>query len=170
MSDVSHRPIRPSDLDRIQLDRLNRDYEPVLNLCRLLLESSTLNLQTGRVAQFAFVFDMNRLFEEFVAEFLRRHKSRIRLGDSHLAKVEYQRRLGRLFGEFNMDADLVLTDDAGRSLHHPDHRLPPAVDVSRQAMLRRHRPPLSDLQCGSAHLLSGRNKTSRQAIRPSQHL
>jgi 5-methylcytosine-specific restriction enzyme subunit McrC len=116
MSDVSHRPIRPSDLDPIQLDRLNRDYEPVLDLCRLLLESSTLNLRTGRVAQFAFVFDMNRLFEEFVAEFLRRHKSRIRLGDSRLAKVEYQHRLGRLFGEFNMDADLVLTDAAGRSL------------------------------------------------------
>jgi len=110
MSDVSHHSIRPSDLDRIQLDRLNRDYEPVLDLCRLLLESSTLNLQTGRVAQFAFVFDMNRLFEEFVAEFLRRHKSRIWLGDGRLAKVEYQRRLGRLFGEFSMDADLVLTE------------------------------------------------------------
>ena len=47
---------------------------------------------------------------------MRRHKSRIRLGGGRLAKVEYQRRLGRLFGEFNMDADLVLTDDAGRSL------------------------------------------------------
>lgn len=79
MSDVAYSPIRPSDLDRIQLDRLNRGYESVLDLCRLLLESSTLNLQTGRVAQFAFVFDMNRLFEEFVAEFLRRHKSRMKV-------------------------------------------------------------------------------------------
>ena len=58
---------------------------------------------------------MNRPFEEFVTEFLRRHKSRIRLGEGRLVKVAYQRRLGRLFGEFNMDADLVLTDDAGRS-------------------------------------------------------
>jgi 5-methylcytosine-specific restriction enzyme subunit McrC len=116
LSDVTHGPIRLSDLDRIQLDRLDRDYEPVLELCRLLLESSTLNLRAGRIAQFAFVFDMNRLFEEFVAEFLRRHKSRIRLGDGRrLVKVGYQRRLGRLFGEFNMDADLVLIDDAGRS-------------------------------------------------------
>jgi 5-methylcytosine-specific restriction enzyme subunit McrC len=116
LSDVKTVPIRPSDLDRIQLDRLNRDYEPLLDLCRLLLESSTLNVRTGRIAQFAFVFDMNRLFEEFVAEFLRRHKGRIRLGGSRLARVAYQRRLGRLFGEFNMDADLVLTDEAGRSL------------------------------------------------------
>jgi 5-methylcytosine-specific restriction enzyme subunit McrC len=116
LSDVPHQPIRTSDLDRIQLDRLNRDYEPMLELCRLLLESSTLNLQTGRIAQFAFVFDMNRLFEEFVVGFLQQHKSRIQLGDGRrLAKVQYQRRLGRLFDEFNMDADLVLTDDVGRS-------------------------------------------------------
>ena len=115
LSDATYRPVRMSDLERIQLNRLNRDYEPILELCRLLLESSTLNLRTGRIAQFAFVFDMNRLFEEFVAEFLRRHKNQIRLGDGHLVKVAYQRRLGRLFGEFNMDADLVLTDDAGRS-------------------------------------------------------
>lgn len=115
LPDVPHRPIRKSDLDRIQLDRLDRDYESVLELCRLLLESSTLNLRTGHIAQFAFVFDMNRLFEEFVAEFLRQHRSKIRLGGGRLVKIEYQRRLGRLFGEFNMDADLVLTDDKGSS-------------------------------------------------------
>jgi hypothetical protein len=33
---------------------------------------------------------MNRLFEEFVTEFLRRHKSRIRLGDGRrFAKLPY---------------------------------------------------------------------------------
>ena len=95
LSDVNHQPIRPNELDRIQLDRLNRDYEPILGLCRLLLESSTLNLRIGRIAQFAFVFDMNRLFEEFVVGFLQRHKSRIQLGDGRrLTKVRYQRRLG----------------------------------------------------------------------------
>ena len=116
LSDVTNRPVRALDLDGIQLDLLNRDYEPMLELCRLLLESSTLNLRTGRIAQFAFVFDMNRLFEEFVEGFLRRHKRLIRLGEGRrLARVQYQRRLGRLFGEFNMDADLVLNDDASRS-------------------------------------------------------
>jgi 5-methylcytosine-specific restriction enzyme subunit McrC len=117
LSDVTSAPVRPSDLDRIQLDRLDRDYEPVLELCRLLIGNSTLNLRTGRISRFAFVFDMNRLFEEFVVEFLRRHKSQIQLDEGRgLAKVEYQRRIGRLFGEFNMDADLVLTDVTGRSL------------------------------------------------------
>ena len=32
LSDVTHRPIRASDLDRIYLDRLHRGSEPILNL------------------------------------------------------------------------------------------------------------------------------------------
>ncbi len=117
LADVSHRVVRPQDLKRIHLDRLNRHYEPMLGLCKLLLESSTLDLKTGRITQLAFVFDMNRLFEEFVAEFVKRHSKRIRLGrDRRLTEVRYQQRLGRLFDEFNMNADLVLTDDAEQSL------------------------------------------------------
>lgn len=71
----------------------------------------------GRITQLAFVFDMNRLFEEFVTEFLKRHVGEIKLGGGRRVKeVRYQHRLGRLFEEFNMDADIVLTDDAGDSL------------------------------------------------------
>ncbi len=116
LTDVNPGIIRPDDLDRINLDRLNRHYEPILGLCRLLLDNRTLDLRAGRITQLAFVFDMNKLFEEFVAEFLKRHVGKIKLGEHRrLVKVSYQHRLGRLFGEFNMDADLVLTDDAGDS-------------------------------------------------------
>lgn len=117
LSDVAHRPIRASDLDRIHLDRLDRGYEPILSLCRLLLEHSTLDLRAGRITQLAFVFDMNRLFEEFVAEFLRRHIGRIKVRDQRrLVDVKYQHNLGKLFGKFNMEADLILTDDTGAKL------------------------------------------------------
>ena len=76
-----------------------------------------LDLRAGRITQLAFVFDMNRLFEEFVAEFLRRHIGRIKVRDQRwLADVKYQHRLGRLFCEFNMEADLILTDDTGSRL------------------------------------------------------
>jgi 5-methylcytosine-specific restriction enzyme subunit McrC len=116
LTDVDLRTIRPSDLDQVHLDRLNRHYEPILRMCRLLLEGSTLDLRAGRITQLAFVFDMNTLFEEFVAEFLRRNKNRIRLGDErHLIEVISQRSLGRLFGEFNMRVALILTDNTKRS-------------------------------------------------------
>ncbi len=117
LSDVAYHPIRVVDLDRIHLDRLNRDYEPLLDLCRLLLQHSTLDLRAGRIVQLAFVFDMNRLFEEFVYEFLRRHRNRIQLKNGRqLVGVDYQYPLGRLFGEFNMYVDLMLTDDTGHRL------------------------------------------------------
>ena len=84
-------------------------------MCRLLVEGYAPGMETGEVEQLAFVFDMNTLFEEFVAEFLRRHRDRIELdGGRRLVKVGRQRILGKLFGEFDMKVDLVLEDDHGK--------------------------------------------------------
>jgi 5-methylcytosine-specific restriction enzyme subunit McrC len=109
------RTVRPKDLARIRLDRLDREYEPLLEMCRLLLEGYAPGLRTGGIEQLAFVFDMNALFEEFVAAFLRRHKDRIELSDGRrFANIEPQRALGKQFGEFNMKVDLILTDTEGQ--------------------------------------------------------
>lgn len=116
LADVTYTPVQLHDLDHIHLDRLDRHYDQILGLCRLLLESSTLDFGSGRITQLAFVFDMNRLFEEFVAEFLKRHTGKIDLGGGkRLSTVSYQYRLGKLFGEFEMKPDLVLTDGDGES-------------------------------------------------------
>jgi 5-methylcytosine-specific restriction enzyme subunit McrC len=113
LADVESRAITSADLRGVHLNRLNRHYEPILEMCRLLLEGSTLELRAGHVTQLAFVFDMNDLFEEFIAEFLKRNKHRIWLGNERrLAEVESQQSLGRIFGRFNMRVDLVLTDSS----------------------------------------------------------
>ncbi|PLS84121.1 MAG: hypothetical protein CYG60_19600 [Actinobacteria bacterium] len=114
LADVAQKVIRAEDVDQIHLDRLNRGYEPILDLCRLLLKNSTLDLRAGRIAQLAFVFDMNLLFEEFVAEFVDRHSDKIRLGANRLAWVKKQQPLGKLFEKFGMKVDLILKDDT----HH----------------------------------------------------
>ena len=131
LADVSDRIIRPEDLAKIRLDRLDREYEPLLEMCRLLLEGYAPGLRTGGIEQLAFVFDMNALFEEFVAAFLRRHKDRIELGGGkRLASTEPQRALGKLFGEFNMKVDLILTDtDGERFLADTKYKV---LDTSRQ--------------------------------------
>ena len=59
------------------LTRLHPDYRPLLTLARLFLDSGSLQLSGGDRESFAFVFDMNRLFESFVFAFLRRHRSSI---------------------------------------------------------------------------------------------
>jgi 5-methylcytosine-specific restriction enzyme subunit McrC len=53
------------------ITRLNRRYEPLLNLARLFLQTGTLEMSAGHLASFAFVFDMNQLFEAFIINLIR---------------------------------------------------------------------------------------------------
>jgi 5-methylcytosine-specific restriction enzyme subunit McrC len=103
-----------ADASPAQLTRLNQRFEPLLNLARLFLDGGTLQMTAGAVSTFAFVFDMNRLFETFIAEFIRRHRAEI--FDDQLADCELliQSRGGRLFlaqqnerGVFQLIPDLT---------------------------------------------------------------
>jgi 5-methylcytosine-specific restriction enzyme subunit McrC len=59
------------------LTRLNRRLEPLLNLARLFLEGGVMQMAAGDLTAFAFAFDMNRVFEAFVVNFVRRHRKAI---------------------------------------------------------------------------------------------
>lgn len=72
LEDVADVAVQPSDLDRIALTRLNAHYEPALRLAHLILENLTLVDQRGGTTASSFLLDMNRLFERFVTERLRR--------------------------------------------------------------------------------------------------
>jgi 5-methylcytosine-specific restriction enzyme subunit McrC len=63
-----------SDLEQVTFSRLNAAYRPVFDLACLFLAQESLQLQAGQIQTFAFLFDMNLLFERFVAGFLRRHR------------------------------------------------------------------------------------------------
>lgn len=117
LSDAADVEVRAADADRVHLDRLNRAYEPVLDWCRLVLSNTTPDLRTGATEHLAFLFDMDRLFEQFVVTFLRTHASRIVLPWGRpLDGVHPQRVLGRLFGGLPMTVDIVLRDAEGRAL------------------------------------------------------
>lgn len=62
-----------ADADPSQLTRLTERYRPLLNLARVFLEGGALQMTAGDLSTFAFVFDMNLLFENFIAGFIRRH-------------------------------------------------------------------------------------------------
>ena len=72
LEEVSDGPVRADDLDRLLFTRLNAHYEPALNLARLLLENLTLVDQSGNRTARSCLVDMNRLFENFVTQRLRR--------------------------------------------------------------------------------------------------
>ena len=66
-----------ADLNRVEFTRLNERFYPALQLARLLLEGQTVQLLAGGQRAFAFVFDMDRLFEQFVASLLHTHAQRV---------------------------------------------------------------------------------------------
>lgn len=56
---------------KIVYNRLTQHYEPIINLCELLLLNSSLNLgTTGHTVFSSFLIDMNVLFEKFVTGLL----------------------------------------------------------------------------------------------------
>ncbi len=59
------------------INRLNDRFEPLLNLSRLFLSRQSFELTAGDLQTFAFVFDMNHLFEMFIINFIRRHRTTI---------------------------------------------------------------------------------------------
>jgi len=74
--------ITTQDLDHVFFTRLNERFYPAFQLARLFIESMTQVMQSGQSPLKAFIFDMNVLFERFVAQFLKRHWHRI-AGKSH---------------------------------------------------------------------------------------
>ena len=71
-SDISLKKIVLDDFKRINLTRLNKTYEPILNLCKIFIGLSSLELSADKIKTFSFVFDMNVLFEEFIGEFIKK--------------------------------------------------------------------------------------------------
>jgi 5-methylcytosine-specific restriction enzyme subunit McrC len=69
--------VTADEADATQLTRINQRFGPLLNLARLFLEGGSLQLTAHDFTSFAFVFDMNQLFEAFIANFLRKHRDEI---------------------------------------------------------------------------------------------
>ncbi len=70
---VADAGIQEADFGRIAITRQNERFEDVLRFCRLLLAGRTPTVQGGGTKTFSLLFDMNKVFERFVAAFLRRY-------------------------------------------------------------------------------------------------
>ena len=62
---------RRGAVPEIAYNRLNRHYRPAVELARLIIESSSLELRHGEVTGAAFMIDMNAVFERFLRAALR---------------------------------------------------------------------------------------------------
>ena len=84
---VTLEPLRPQALPSRHYHRLNDDYRPIHELCRLFAECSSVSEHFGRVRFNGFLLDMNRLYEQFVQRAFenvsRRNKQRIAVQEWH---------------------------------------------------------------------------------------
>lgn len=61
----------PAKLPTIQYSRLTEHYRPAIQLAKLILRSTSIEIQHGRVAAASLLVDMNQAFEDFVVLALR---------------------------------------------------------------------------------------------------
>jgi 5-methylcytosine-specific restriction enzyme subunit McrC len=71
-NDISLQRVSVDDFKKVNLTRLNKVYEPVLNLAKIFISQSSIEMNADNISTFSFVFDMNALFEEYVGEMIRR--------------------------------------------------------------------------------------------------
>lgn len=67
-------------LEQIIFTRLNERFRPLFNLAKLFLEHQATETKVGNTNAFAYTFDMNKLFEKFIARFIQEHRGRILRG------------------------------------------------------------------------------------------
>jgi 5-methylcytosine-specific restriction enzyme subunit McrC len=98
----------PSDCVHRFYHRLNDDYAPMHGLCRFILEQAGPGIQAGDRTFIPFELNMPRLFEAFVAEWLRTNAPRgITVRCQHKAKLDAN-------FEIEIHIDLVLCDEASQ--------------------------------------------------------
>ncbi|KKN28882.1 hypothetical protein LCGC14_0849700 [marine sediment metagenome] len=109
LDDVSYKFITLQDFESLQFDRMNMNYKPFIDFCKLIIMQSTINFNTSNLHLFYFVFDMNRLFEAFLSEFIRKNISKLNINSEYkLQEVQIQHILGRLFNNFGLKCDLLI--------------------------------------------------------------
>ena len=105
-------------LNNIVFTRLNENYRPVFNLAKLFIEGNVVETSTGSAGAFAFVFDMNILFERFIARFIKENRDAIlpeylKNCNIYLQAVTNRRPLAKNSGEkkvFYLQPDIIFKE------------------------------------------------------------
>ena len=72
LDDVEDVFVHDELFDQITITRQNERFADVLRFCRLILQERSPTVQSGSERSFSLLFDMNRVFEDFVAAFLKK--------------------------------------------------------------------------------------------------
>ena len=108
LKDIDNKIFRNSKmLNNLNFNRQNKEYKNVFSLWKILYFWNSPDLSGNFDDNFSILFDMNLLFEEFIAEFIKRNKEEI---DGNILKVNSQVSNKHVFNEhkFRLKPDIIL--------------------------------------------------------------
>lgn len=111
--DISDAPITLQSFNLLKSDRITQRFQPVLEQCRLFIAAVKPDVLAGSTPLFSLLFDMNRLFEAWVAEKL---KPWAHQQGWHLRTQGPRKYLAMRDGDspqFQLRPDIALVDDNG---------------------------------------------------------
>ena len=100
--------------DQITITRQNERFVDVLHFCRLILQGRSPTVRSGRERSFSLLFDMNRVFEDFVAAFLKKQVMPLFDGYRLYSQAKSQRRhlmRDRERGVLLLQPDILITSN-----------------------------------------------------------
>lgn len=110
---ISDVPITLQSFNSLKNDRITQRFQPVLEQCRLFIAAIKPDVLAGSIPLFSLLFDMNRLFEAWVAEKL---KPWAHQQGWHLRTQGPRKYLAMRDGDspqFQLRPDIALVDDNG---------------------------------------------------------
>ncbi len=114
---VSDRPISVQDIDGLVFNRTTARFKPLLDQCRIFISGMNPDIVTGNTESFSLLFDMNRLFESWVAAILRpvAHRQGLRLKEQGPRRfMAFREDLNQPV--FQMKPDISFVDEKNRTM------------------------------------------------------
>jgi 5-methylcytosine-specific restriction enzyme subunit McrC len=102
------------ELDKVKFTRINQEYKPIFELARLFLNKLSTHTLDSKISTFTFMFDMNFLFEQFIAGFIRQYElhppeykmETQKCSESLLKEVQNE----RIVKHFSLKPDILFKD------------------------------------------------------------
>ncbi len=133
-----------SDLGMCSHDRSVQHYDDLLDMCGVLLEGSH-SLCSGNHVSISIFFDMNILYEKYVAHWIRRNYPE--------ASVSAQDRGMKLFGNFDLRPDIVVRANGRTYILDTKWKNIGEAGVSREDAYQMHAYMSEYKGCSEAFLL-----------------
>jgi len=115
LDEVQDLAIELHHLDRVHLNRGTERFRDLLEFCRIVVAGTGILPRTGEVRSFSFLFPMDVVFEEFIANTIRRHSAALGIDRQHIhAQARGNRRWllrdSEGQGRFRLVPDILITN------------------------------------------------------------